>query len=292
MRFILVCSTVLCALCVFALFFHFALSVTPPSAQAASNHLYSYLGFDRNDYPGDAAMLLLRKDFSFTGYWLSPPPGEKSSNWHGKREFLRLQGFGFLLLYLAPDSAQWKNSASAAKQGTLDAKNASDSAIAEGFPLGTIIFLDIEEGGRLTPNYHAYLKALSDEFARRAMKPGVYCSGMPVKEGHGVTISTANDIRNDPSTHDFTFWIYNDACPPSPGCAFLQEPPAPSTGGISFASVWQFAQSPRRKEFTSHCAATYRRDGNCYAPVDAAHTWFLDVNSATSPDPSGGARQD
>ncbi len=32
----------------------------------------------------------------------------------------------------------------------MDAQN-------EGFPRGTIIFLDIEEGGRLTPAYHAYL---------------------------------------------------------------------------------------------------------------------------------------
>jgi hypothetical protein len=286
MRFIPVWPVLLCALCVSALSLSSAISVAPPSAQAASNHLHSYLGFDRNDYPGDAAMLLLRKDFSFTGYWLSPPPGEKSNSWRGKHEFLRLHGFGFLPLYLGPDSAQWKDSTSAAKQGTLDAKNASDSASAEGFPNGTIIFLDIEEGGRLTPNYHAYLKALSDEFARRAMKPGVYCSGMPVKESHGVTISTADDIRSDPYTHDFTFWIYNDACPPSPGCAFLQEPPAPSNGGISFASVWQFAQSPHRKQFTARCPAKFAQDGNCYAPSDSSHQWFLDLNSATSADPS------
>jgi hypothetical protein len=55
--------------------------------------------------------------------------------------------------------------------------------------------------------------------------------------------------------------------------------------------VWQFAQSPRRKQFTAHCAATYNRDGNCYAPGDNAHAWFLDLNSATSPDPSSGRGQ-
>jgi len=52
--------------------------------------------------------------------------------------------------------------------------------------------------------------------------------------------------------------------------------------------VWQFAQAPRRKEFTARCAATYNADGNCYAPGDAAHAWFLDLNTASTADPSGG----
>jgi hypothetical protein len=30
----------------------------------------NYLGFDRNDYPGDANLQSLRQTFSYTGYWL------------------------------------------------------------------------------------------------------------------------------------------------------------------------------------------------------------------------------
>jgi len=30
----------------------------------------AYLGFDRNEYPGDAALPVLRKTFSFSGYEL------------------------------------------------------------------------------------------------------------------------------------------------------------------------------------------------------------------------------
>ena len=41
------------------------------SAQAQQ----TYLGMDRNDYPGDADMTALRKAFAFTGYWLNNPPG-------------------------------------------------------------------------------------------------------------------------------------------------------------------------------------------------------------------------
>src|SRR5690349_22222102 len=39
-----------------------------------------YLGFDRNEYPGDQAMKLLRRDFAFTGYWLGNPPGETTNS--------------------------------------------------------------------------------------------------------------------------------------------------------------------------------------------------------------------
>jgi len=250
----------------------------------------SYLGFDRNIYPGDAALPVLRKTFAFTSYWLSPPPGEKTNTWRGKRKLFLAQGFGFLVLYRGRDSKEFKNEAGAIAKGVQDGKNAAAAAKTEGFAAGTIVFLDIEEGGRLSATYHAYLHAWHDELAKAGFNSGVYCSGMPVKESPGLTITTADDIRDNAASHDFTIWAYNDACPPSPGCAFPENPLAPSSSGIGNATVWQFAQSPRRKEFTAHCPAKYALDGNCYAPNDAAHKWFLDVNSATSPDPSGGAK--
>lgn len=250
----------------------------------------SYLGFDRNIYPGDASLPILRKSFAFTGYWLSPPPGEKRNTWKRKRELLLSHGFGFLVLYRGRDSIELKNEADAREKGTKDSRDAAAAAKEEGFAAGTIIFLDIEEGGRLPATYHAYLRAWSEELAHAGFLTGVYCSGIPVKEERGVTLTTAEDIRGRASSHEPLIWTYNDACPPSPGCAFPENPPAPSASGISYALVWQFAQSPRRREFTASCPAKYARDGNCYALGDSAHAWFLDVNTATSADPSGGAK--
>ncbi len=250
----------------------------------------SYLGFDRNLYPGDSSLPILRKSFAFTSYWLSPPPGEKSNTWKGKRELLLSHGFGFLLLYRGRDSSELKNETDAMGKGIQDSRDAAASAKSEGFAAGTIIFLDIEEGGRLPASYHLYLRAWSEELKRAGFRAGVYCSGMPVKEGPGVTITTADDVRNDAASCGIAIWAYIDFCPPSPGCAFPQHPPPPSSSGIGYAAVWQFAQSPRRKEFTAHCPAKYHKDGNCYAPNDTAHKWFLDVNTATSPDPSGGTK--
>jgi Domain of unknown function (DUF1906) len=268
----------------------FACLVSPQAFVVPETTPHFYLGFDRNIYPGDAAFPILRKTFAFTSYWLSPPPEGKTNTWLGKREFLRSQGFGFLVLYRGRETGELKNEAVAKQNGNQDAQNAAAVAKSEGFASGTIIFLDIEEGGRLPASYHAYLGVWSEELTRAGYHPGVYCSGILVKEEPGVTITTADDIRNDPASRDITIWAFNDFCPPSPGCTFPQNPPAPSSSGIGYAAVWQFAQSPRRRERTAHCPAKYAPDGNCYAPGDTAHKWFLDVNTATSRDPSGGAK--
>jgi hypothetical protein len=248
----------------------------------------TYLGFDLNAYPGDDALPILRQSFSFGGYWLSSPPGTKQNTWVGKRRRLLSQKFGFLLLYNGPQSSELKSPSQSGKRATADAANAVATAKREGFPLHAIIFLDIEEGGRLSANYHAYLRAWIDGLARAGYRAGVYCSGMPVNEGKDVTIVTADDVRNNVGNRGLAYFVYNDACPPSPGCVVPHNPPPPSASGVPYAVVWQFAQSPRRKEFSAHCAATYNRDGNCYVPGDTGHAWFLDLNSATTPDPSSG----
>jgi hypothetical protein len=290
MRIIFIRLFLLCALCVSALGFSSAFFIAPPSPQAAPERSHFYLGFDLNIYPGDAALPVLRKTFTFTSYWLSPPPGEKRNTWNGKRGLLVSHGFGFLVLYRGRDSNELKNETDAKGKGTKDAVAALAAAKEEGFATGTIIFLDIEEGGRLPDTYHEYLRAWSEELKRAGFVAGVYCSGIPVKEEPGVSIATADDIRRRSASHEIVIWAFNDVCPPSPGCAFPESPPAPSASGVSYAAVWQFAQSPRRKERTAHCPAKYAPDGNCYSPNDTAHKWFLDVNSAASPDPSGGAK--
>lgn len=272
------------ALVVALLFCAMLLSVVAERPQAAAGK--SYLGFDANDYPGDDGLPILRKTFTFSSYWLSPPPGEKHSTWLGKRTALESQGFGFLILWNGRQTRNLKSASDAEQKGKLDAENAAKSARQEGFAPGTIIFLDLEEGGRLSPAYHDYVNQWIDTLASENFRAGVYCSSMPVDEGGGVSITTANDLQDQLAGRKLVFWVFNDTCPPSPGCAFPQIPPAPPQGGFSAAKVWQYVQSPRRKQFTAHCAAKYSTDGNCYAPGDTAHKWFLDVNSADSPNPS------
>jgi hypothetical protein len=245
-----------------------------------------YLGFDRNEYPGDEAMAILRKTFSFSSYWLGAPPGGKQSSWNGKRALLKKNGFGFLVLFNARETKNIKSPADGAAVGTADAHSAAASAKQEGFPQNTVIYLDIEEGGRLPDSYHVYLAAWFDELIRNGFRPGVYCSGMPVNEGPGVRITTARDIQSHASGKSISYWIFDDACPPSPGCSFQESQLALAQSGFPEATVWQYAQSPRRKEFTAQCPSHYADDGNCYAPNDTGRKWSLDLNVSSSPNPS------
>ncbi len=108
-----------------------------------------------------------------------------------------------------------------------------------------------------------------------------------MKEAHGAQISTADDIR----AHDahVALWVANDACPPSPGCTLPGSHLHVGEAGNAGALVWQYAQSPRRTQFTRHCTAAYAPDRNCYAPnMPSNEDTFLDLNVAASADPSGG----
>jgi len=249
----------------------------------------AYLGFDRNDYPGDESLKALRQTFSFAGYWLNNPPGEKRNTWIGKRRKLESAGFGFLVLFNGRLYADLKSVSHAKALGRSDAKAAVAVARREGFPAHTVIFLDQEQGGRLLPEQKAYLFTWMDGVAAAGFRAGVYCSGIAAKEEGGASVITAEDIRQNAARRKIVYWVTNDACPPSPGCAFPSKPPKPSASGIDFADVWQFAQSPRRKDVAAGCPANYNPDGECYPPgVDLAKKLHLDINTATSPDPSQG----
>lgn len=246
----------------------------------------TYLGFDRNDYPGGANLRMLKQTFSYAGYWLNNPPGESSNSWIGHRAAVESAGFGFLVLFNGRLFAELKSVANARRLGRYDAGKAVASAEREGFLKGTIIFLDQEQGGRMLPAQKAYIYAWVDAVTAAGFRTGIYCSGIPAPDDQNVV--TADDIRQGAGARQIVYWAINDACPPSPGCAFPPRPPNPIESGIGFAEVWQFAQSPRRKDVAAHCA-NYDRDGNCYPPgateIEGLH---VDLNTATSPDPSHG----
>ncbi len=267
-----------------------------------------YLGFDRNDYPGDANLKVLRQTFSYTGYWLNNPPGENSNTWKGHRAAVEAAAFGFLVLFNGRLYAELKSVNNAARLGKSDAASAVASARREGFPAGTIIFLDQEQGGRMLPEQKAYIYSWVDGVTAGGFRAGVYCSGIPAKDDGNVV--TAEDIRSHAADtlpesfagksaratqatpgqsrpkRDIVFWTINDACPPSPGCAFPEHPLSPAKSGVSFADIWQFAQSPRRKDVAAHCT-NYHRNGRCYPPgLPQSENLYVDVDSATSPDPS------
>src|SRR5262249_24654155 len=145
-------------------------------------------------------------------------PGSSSNAWHGKRAILRQNDFGFLVLFNGRSSRELKKPADPVALATNDAHIAIERARQEGFSAKTIIFLDQEEGGRLLTEQQAYLFAWVDGVIAAGFRAGVYCSGIPVKEKK-ESVSTAEDIRDHAGNRDIFFFVYNDVCPPSPGCA-------------------------------------------------------------------------
>lgn len=267
-------------------------------ASAHAGIAQAYAGFDRNNYPGDELLPALRKDFNYTSYWLNNPPGESVNSWAGKRDLLKQNGFGFLVLFNGRLDAQLKGQHAAAL-GAADGKAAVAAALREGFAPNVLIFLDQEEGGRLLPEQSAYVFAWIDAVRAAGARAGVYCSGIKVPDGNG-TISTAQYIidmeenraqkRSKAKSPEgrLALWLALDECPPSPGCTLEQpgkialDPDEPA-----FIAAWQYAQSPRRAQFSDECPANAAPDGKCYAPglPQNANT-FVDLDTADSPDPS------
>ena len=274
-----------------------ALSTVPGISRAQSAPAGPFVGFDRNTFPGDAALPDLRQHFSFLGYWLNTPPGAHSNSWTGRRSSLMQAGFGFMVLWngrLDADIKAHSRHASTSPEalGRSDAAAAVLATQREHFPSGTIIFLDQEEGGRLLPEQAAYLLAWTEAIAASGFRAGVYASGQPVDDGPGPggshgTITTAEDITirvRAGHLQPVALWVAQDACGPSTGCTLT--PPAFAGSGTPQALVWQYAQSPRRPEITRSCARTYNAEGNC--TLATLPTVFLDLNVSTSADPSHG----
>ena len=255
-----------------------------------------FVGFDRNDYPGDTRLRELHKHFAFAGFWLNNPPGASANSWAGKRQKLRDAGFGFLTLWNGRLDAEilraHKSGIAPATLGQREGAAAVAAAQREGFPAGTVLFLDQEEGGRLLPEQAAYFFGWTEQVGASAYKPGAYLSGQPSPDGTGpdgakLTITTAEDVRQQIAArhlHSVAFWVAQDACPPAPGC--VAAAPRLKDSGTEDALVWQYAQSPRRPDLTRSCAATYAADGNCYG--GASKDLILDLNVARSADPSHG----
>jgi hypothetical protein len=245
----------------------------------------AYYGFDKNGYPSDDLLSALHKTFAYTGYWLNNPPGMNSNPWAGKRSVVRGAGLGFLILFNGRLDAQLKGQ-DAAALGREDADSAIAAARREGFPGDAIIFLDQEEGGNLLPEQAAYVGAWIAAISHSVFRPGVYCSGVPVPSG-AEKVSTAQDIhRRFPVAK---LWVWNDQCPPAPGCTVPRKALDPSKNGFAPTFVWQYARSPLDPETASACRSTFAADQKCYAPgLPQSEKTHIDLDVSRSPDPSHG----
>jgi hypothetical protein len=207
---------------------------------AASKSFYA--GFDRLVYPGDAVMqkVMDKTNISWCGFYLAPAPSQSNASWMGKRKFPQGMGWGFAPIYVGQQSDGPGSHTVTAAQGTLDAQDAAQLALSAGFPSGSIIFLDIEQGPPAKATTLAYYKAWTAELEdKTAYKSGVYCSYSHVAQ-------SLYDADKRP-----VFWVYNlnqySCDPAAPAARRISNTspfpsPDPALSGVTFANLWQLAQ--------------------------------------------------
>jgi glycoside hydrolase-like protein len=203
-----------------------------------------YLGFDTSIYPGDAAMESWREHagYDWVGYYL-PAPCHKDASWVGKRETLEAMGWGVAVVYVGQQTWGKKPRSGAktargatcavnlvnANQGHLDAADAIARTAAEGFPIGTAIFLDIEHMSSVPNAMRDYYVAWTEAvLADGRYRPAFYAHNANAQTIY-ADVRALYDSRRVPA--DPPFWIAG-------GSNFGRDR-APRDVGHAFADVWQ-----------------------------------------------------
>lgn len=234
-------------------------------------------GFDTRDYPGDAAMRTWRDEspYRWVGYYL-PAPCYTGTSWQGKRATLRNMGWGIAVLFVGeqdwPAAAQARDTALAqpdpagprctrtnltTERARADAADAERTAAAEGFPPGTVIYLDVERVEDVSDSLRTYVRNWVETVAAGRFQPGLYVHAQNADALHAVAAEAVGGSAQAGSA--VPLWVAKT------GGFSLRR--GPTESGFPAARVWQ-------------------------GLLDADETWGgvplrIDANVATSADPSG-----
>jgi hypothetical protein len=222
----------------------------PMAAEAEDG---TWLGFDTHTYPGDAKMRAWKTapnaPYHWVGYYLPAAPCHKGSSWAGKRQTLIDMKWGIAVVYVGQQTwGRVPSNLSAsqlarlekrgvtcnadyldAARGTAEGVDAIRKTAAEGFPKGTVIFLDIERMERMPARMRDYYRA----WVATVLKDGTYRPGIYVHKHNAQDVWSdvksqfvAAGIQEEPR-----FWIASarDFSPDK----------APTEVGHEFAGMWQ-----------------------------------------------------
>lgn len=203
-------------------------------------------GFDTRTYPGDAAMKewLEKSPYRWVGYYLVAPCYTGNS-WVGKRERLTEMGWGMAVLFvgeqdwgaisgvdptpIAREGARCTRLNVNATTGEADAQSAAVTTASEGFPGGTIVYLDVERVDSVSSNLAAYVRA----WFRGMLNDGRYTPGLYAHRHNADVLHAIAQAefaargRTDPPR----LWVARS------GGFSLDS--SPSDSGVMAASIWQ-----------------------------------------------------
>ena len=232
-------------------------------------------GFDTRDYPGDAVMRAWfgSSPYRWVGYYL-PAPCYTGTTWTGRRDGLRNIGWGFAVLFVGEQDWRAMPGAAAdtaavedprcssahltAEQGNAHADAAATAAAADGFPAGTVIFLDVERVDRVSPELATYVRSWMGRMLDDGRyTPGLYAHDINVEELYAIL---ADEFVRHQRSDRPPLWVAR------PAGFDLRS--APRESGYAAALIWQGILDTREE-------------------WDGARL-NIDVNVSTSADPSGG----
>ena len=227
--------------------------VTPPADVTV------FPGFDTSLYPGDATMTAWRypaSPYYWAGYYL-PAPCHRDATWTNKYSTLHAMGWGLAAIYVGqqdwtqiPQSIVVRGASEAARatpsiaefqlavcsasllsvdQGTNEAADAVSRLKADGFPDGTVVFLDVEFVTSVTPALLDYYRA----WIAGVLHDGHYRPGVYAAKSNATTLYVAavDAYHTAGSANQPPFWIAS-----STGFSLGL---APTAVGLDFAKMWQ-----------------------------------------------------
>lgn len=210
-----------------------------------------HLGFDTYAYPGDRAMRAWRTskaNYEWTGFYLPSAPCHDGTTWAGKRDRLIGMGYGIAVIYVGQQTWGDRKPLSPAKvqrakangatclaayvsgpRGRMEADDAIARTAREGFPPGTVIYLDVERMDIVPPRMREYYR----QWAARVLEDGRYVPGVYVHTYNAKLVY--KDMKAVYATAgidaDPPFWVAG-------GSGFRRDK-APTDVGHTFAHAWQ-----------------------------------------------------
>jgi hypothetical protein len=148
-------------------------------------------GFDTRDYPGDAAMRtwLEHSPYRWVGYYLTSPCF-RGRDWLGTRPRLESMGWGMAVLFVGeqdwaeilpadqviadPTLPRCTRANLRADRGAEHAVEAATTARAEGFPDGSVVYLNVERVERVSDDLRDYVRM----WTRGLLTDGRYVPGL------------------------------------------------------------------------------------------------------------------
>ena len=187
-----------------------------------------YAGFDCDQFPGltMTGRLKSQSNLVFCGYYLKAP-SQSGATWRGQRAALVAQGWGLAPIFVGQQVSGPGSHVVTATQGVIDGRQACADMVVEGFPRGSYVYLDLENGPPLPASLNAYVSAWSSAVEAGGFGTGVYCSFVFAKQ-------VAAKL---PHARMWVYHVESTTAHFVSGTIFPT--PSPSASGFDRAAVWQ-----------------------------------------------------